>query len=164
MTRWRVTEYAFMCILLSSFPECFTEHLRWAEAALECHKIMGNKVCCQSIVNLRCHWSVWGARSPWNSFISRFPRVFPISHKRHWLWGHDDTLHWEMVSEAYAFLNTSHELISQVLSPCWKWQEGQEDSGCPGAEAGDPAWVSLPRSGQTWYCYKESWKVQKEQK
>lgn len=50
------------------------------------------------------------------------------------------------------------------LSSCWKWQEGQEDSGYPGAEAGESAWVSLPRSGQAWYSCKESWKVRKEQK
>lgn len=103
---------------------------------------------------------MWGARRLWNSFISRFIRVFPISHKRHWLWGHDDTLHWEMVSKA---LNASQELITQVLSSCWKWQEGQEDSGWLGAEAGEPAWLSLLRSGQAWYCDRESRKIGKEQ-
>lgn len=91
------------------------------ETALECHKFMGNKMSCQSVVNLRCHWSVWGARNLWNFFLSRFSRVFPVSHKRHWLWEHDDTLHWEMVSEVCVVSDTSQELITQVLSSCWKW-------------------------------------------
>lgn len=39
-----------------------------------------------------------------------------------------------MVSEVCVVSNTSQELITQVLSSSWKWQEGQEDSGCPGAE------------------------------